>query len=320
MKPYVSILIPAFNAEEFIEETINSALDQTITDIEIIIVDNHSTDSTWELVQAKASQDKRIRIFRNDENIGPVKNWKRCISEAKGELAKIIWADDYIAPEFLEKTIPLIENSEVAFVYTKTRIFKNEPEQGYDSNFHFGDNYTTERFIEGSLFDSIYPVSPGCALFRTIDLQEQLIIDIPNKIGANSAQHAIGNDLLLFLLTAHKYSEYRHVDEVLSFFRMHDDSITMFSDKSKLVFYYDIAKAFFIETYMPKLSSRFSAVILFDLLRYGKFKATYNIKSVQDFYFDENLAKLNGFFAAYYVLRKLIRRLMPRLGRHSERV
>jgi len=119
----VSILIPVYNRENLIEETVQSALNQTYKNIEIIIVDNQSIDKTWEVMQKLAFQDDRIKIFQNDKNMGPVRNWKRCIDEATGDYGKILWSDDLIAPEFLENTVHFLENKDIGFVFTGTEIF-----------------------------------------------------------------------------------------------------------------------------------------------------------------------------------------------------
>ena len=79
-----SILIRFFNRESFIEACVESALAQTHSDLDVVIVDNRSTYRTWEICQTLARRDSRIRIFRNDSNIGPVRNWRRCIDEAVG--------------------------------------------------------------------------------------------------------------------------------------------------------------------------------------------------------------------------------------------
>jgi len=82
--PKVSILIPVFNRKDYIAECIQSALDQTFTDFEVVVVDNASEDGTWEICQQFAANDQRVRIFQNDTNIGPVRNWRR----RKGSLEK----------------------------------------------------------------------------------------------------------------------------------------------------------------------------------------------------------------------------------------
>lgn len=123
MNKLVSILIPVCNRENLIKETVQSALSQTYKNIEIIVVDNQSTDNTWEVLKKLASKDERIKIFQNNTNIGPVRNWKRCIDEANGEYGKILWSDNLIANEFLEKTVPYLEDENVGFVFTGTEIF-----------------------------------------------------------------------------------------------------------------------------------------------------------------------------------------------------
>jgi glycosyltransferase involved in cell wall biosynthesis len=205
MNKLVSILIPVYNRESLIEETVQSALSQTYKNIEIIIVDNKSTDKTWEVLQKLASKDNRIKIFQNERNIGPVRNWKRCIDEANGEYGKILWSDDLIAREFLEKTLPYLGN-DVGFVFTGTEIFIDKTEKK-SSHYFIGKSgiYESEKYINRVLFEGNYPVSPGCALFRLKDLKKNLLIDIPNKVNSNFAMHAIGNDLLIFLLTSQQY-------------------------------------------------------------------------------------------------------------------
>ena len=93
MKNYdlVSILIPVYNRETLIEDTVQSALNQTYPNIEIIVVDNKSTDRTWDILEKLANRDSRIKIFQNKTNIGPVRNWKRCIDNASGKYGKILW-------------------------------------------------------------------------------------------------------------------------------------------------------------------------------------------------------------------------------------
>ena len=76
--PLVSIVIPVYNRELYIEDAIRSAISQTYQNIEIIIVDNCSTDSTWDILNEWEKKDNRIKIFQNDSNIGPVLNWNEC--------------------------------------------------------------------------------------------------------------------------------------------------------------------------------------------------------------------------------------------------
>ena len=111
MNSKISILIPTYNREQYIEEAVRSALNQTYKNIEVIVVDNKSTDNSWMILENLAKNDSRIKLFQNDTNIGPVKNWKRCIDKATGKFCKILWSDDLIAPEFLERTLPFLRSN-----------------------------------------------------------------------------------------------------------------------------------------------------------------------------------------------------------------
>jgi glycosyltransferase involved in cell wall biosynthesis len=101
--PLVSICIPVYNCERFIEKTIESALAQTYTNIEIIIIDNASTDTTYEII-SRFSND-RIKLIRNAHNIGLKNNWNKVIAEAEGKFIKLLPADDLIYPDCIEKEI-----------------------------------------------------------------------------------------------------------------------------------------------------------------------------------------------------------------------
>ena len=89
-RPLASILIPVYNRAGLIEATIRSALAQSYDPIEVVVVDNASTDATWEVLQRLALEDPRLRIFRNETNLGPVRNWRACAEHARGHYAKIL--------------------------------------------------------------------------------------------------------------------------------------------------------------------------------------------------------------------------------------
>tara|TARA_R110001592_G_scaffold363250_1_gene682474 strand:- start:6875 stop:7831 length:957 start_codon:yes stop_codon:yes gene_type:complete len=284
MSELVSILIPVFNRENLIEETLLSALNQTYSNIEIIVVDNASTDNTWQVIEKIALNDSRIKCFRNSENIGPVRNWMRCIDEATGIYGKILWSDDLIHSEFIEETLPYLQNDDVGFVYTMTEIFIDGTDKKTE-HFHIGDTgiYGSEQYVQGVIFDGRYPVSPGCAIFRLNDLKLNLLVDIPNSVDSDFSMHAIGNDLLIFLLTASQYKKFAYIDKVLSSFRAHDGSISISSADGKLPLHYTLATAYFIENKRKDLIEKFNVLIRLHLIRYRK-SNKYGMNKVSDFY------------------------------------
>ena len=304
----ISILIPTHNREQYIEEAVRSALNQTYKNIEIVVVDNKSTDNSWAILEDLAKNDNRIKIFQNQTNIGPVKNWKRCIDEATGKFGKILWSDDLIAPCFLEKTIPFLEaNNDIGFVYTGAEIFFEGTSQKEDV-FFIGDTgiYNSEQFINGVLFGGDYPVSPGCALFRLSDLRQNLLVDIPNKIGKDFSKQAIGNDLLILLLTAHQYGKFAFVNKKFSFFRAHEGSISIQSQNDKLFLCYDIVKAYFIENFREDLIPKLNAYICLNHknMSYAK---KYNLNTVENYYLKNRNYRIAWSWFAVLIIRKIIR-------------
>jgi len=218
--PKVSILIPVYNRENFIAACIESALSQTFTEIEVIVVDNASTDGTWSICEHYAEMDSRVRIFRNVDNLGPVRNWLACLNEARGTYTKILWSDDLISSDFLSVLLPYLYDTSVGFVYSSVDVF--EESKDIISNKIFINietgTYDSKNYINGVLLGGNFPYSPGCAIFRTSDVRKNMLLQIPNRLNSDFSMHAIGNDLLLFLLTAHQYPKFAVVQQPLSFF------------------------------------------------------------------------------------------------------
>lgn len=136
--PRVSILIPVYNREKYIADCIQSALDQTFHDFEIVVVDNASNDGTWEICQEYAARDNRVRIFRNASNIGPVRNWIRCAQEARGEYSKILFSDDLLEPDCIERMLQCLDGrSDVGLLFCAARI--GEDKQNAKMAYAFDD-------------------------------------------------------------------------------------------------------------------------------------------------------------------------------------
>lgn len=124
--PKVSVCIPVFNGQEFINEAIDSVLKQSYHDFEIIIVDNKSTDSTFELI--KAYTDTRIKVFQNETNIGMIPNWNKCLEYATGEYIKMLPADDFIYPDCLKIQVEILEGDKekkISLVSSKRHVIND---------------------------------------------------------------------------------------------------------------------------------------------------------------------------------------------------
>lgn len=98
----VSICIPTYNGAQYLEACLDSVLNQTYKNIEILVVDDGSTDATLAILERYAASDQRIRLVRNEHNLGLVGNWNRCIEQAQGEWIKFLFQDDLLDSKCLE--------------------------------------------------------------------------------------------------------------------------------------------------------------------------------------------------------------------------
>lgn len=124
--PLVSVLLPAYKAGRFLDDAIKSVLDQSYTNLELIIVDNNSDDNTDEVV-SKYKSDVRVKYYKNRYNIGMVGNWNKCLSFAKGKYIKYLMADDRFDPDLLHEFVAVMEtNPSVSLVTSYKGMFSDD--------------------------------------------------------------------------------------------------------------------------------------------------------------------------------------------------
>lgn len=114
---FVSVVIPAYNAQKYIEKTVRSVLQQTYTNYEIVIVDDCSSDETYAIVQALAQEDKRIKYYQNEKNAGVANTRNYAIAQCAGEYIALLDADDLWVETKLEKQIKLLEETKAQIAY-----------------------------------------------------------------------------------------------------------------------------------------------------------------------------------------------------------
>lgn len=122
----ISILIPTFNRASFLPQAIESALAQTHSELEILVVDNASTDATPAIAR-RYSGDTRLRYERNASNLGMVGNWRRALYDlSSGDWFLVLSDDDYLTdPEYLAKAATLISaHPQLAMVYANGLILE----------------------------------------------------------------------------------------------------------------------------------------------------------------------------------------------------
>ena len=107
----VSVIIPVFNTEKYLDRCLDSVLGQTLRDIEVLCVDDLSTDGTPALLERRAAADSRLKVLRMDQNGGPGKARNRALNAAEGRYVCFLDSDDWIEPDFLEKMYSAAEET-----------------------------------------------------------------------------------------------------------------------------------------------------------------------------------------------------------------
>lgn len=121
--PMLTVGMPVYNADRFLAKSLDSILQQTFADFELLISDNASTDRTEAICLEYASRDKRIRYFRNERNMGAGWNFRRVYSQANGKYYKQAAHDDFLEPTFLEECIKALEaDPGLVLAHARTRI------------------------------------------------------------------------------------------------------------------------------------------------------------------------------------------------------
>jgi glycosyltransferase involved in cell wall biosynthesis len=120
--PLVSVGLYVYNGQRFIKEALDSILNQTFSNFELIISDNASTDRTAEIAEAYARRDNRIRYYRNEKNRGAGWNWWRVYELAVAKYFKWAAVDDLLEPDFLRRCVGILESDPgcvIAYAQTK---------------------------------------------------------------------------------------------------------------------------------------------------------------------------------------------------------
>ena len=115
MNDLVSVIMPNYNGEKFLAETIESVLAQTYSNWELLITDDCSTDGSVALIRSFAEKDPRIKLFVQDENRGAAEARNRSLREANGKWIAFLDSDDLWLPEKLERQIAFMEESGCKF-------------------------------------------------------------------------------------------------------------------------------------------------------------------------------------------------------------
>jgi glycosyltransferase involved in cell wall biosynthesis len=210
-KTKVSVLMPAYNAEKYIKEAIESILDQTFKDFEFIIIDDCSQDKTWEIIREYKERDNRIIIDKNQKNLGLAGIRNKLKKMAKGEY--IAWqdADDISIETRLEKQYAFLESHpEVGIIGAYLEFFENDYSAKSIRKYYRGDQKLRKNIF---LFS---PVAQPVAMIRK---------EILDRAGDYNLKYPPAEDLDMSFRIG-KMSQFANIPEVLLRYREHPNSNT----------------------------------------------------------------------------------------------
>jgi len=233
--PLVSIVTPSYNSENYIADTIESVLNQTYTNFEMIIVDDISSDNTIKIVKKYQKKDKRIKLICLEEKGGASIARNRAIKEAKGKYIAFLDSDDLWKKDKLEKQIKFMEENNIDFSYTD-----------YEYMNHKGELLNKKRvcpkkvsYLRMLLGDSI-----GC-LTVIYNASKTGLIQIP-KIDKR-------NDYALWCLILKQVKKGCKYDETLSIYRLNNSSLSSGKKADLLKYHYILHNK--INNFNPVVSS-----------------------------------------------------------------
>ena len=113
--PEVSVIIPVYNNEKYVEECVRSVQNQTFEDLEILVINDGSTDGSGEILERLLREDKRLRLF-HQENKGAGAARNKGLDTASGRYLVFVDGDDWIAPDYIEKLYAAAEERESEMV------------------------------------------------------------------------------------------------------------------------------------------------------------------------------------------------------------
>ena len=161
--PLITVGLPVFNGAAHLQVTINAILSQTYENIELIICDNASTDETVKIATLFTSQDNRVKLIKNDRNIGIFNNFSRVLQEASGEY--FMWAayDDLHSHDFIEECLRhLVANPNAVLCQTRVAVCLEKPNQ----IIYYADlnSYNDKKSVESRYKETLYNF-PAVAIY-----------------------------------------------------------------------------------------------------------------------------------------------------------
>lgn len=219
MNNLVSIAMCSYNGERFIKEQLNSILNQTYKNIELIIVDDGSKDKTLEIVEEYVKKDNRIKFFKNDKNLGFVKNFEKSISLCSGDYIALADQDDIWKKDKLEVFLKEIKDN--TLIYSDAILIDKESKETGKQLIRPAGNLVSGKCNKAFIYYN-------CVSGNTLMFKKELIkhiLPIPEKITFHD---------IWIAFVASTIGEITFTQESYTFYRRYDEQVTRNVEKNYL--------------------------------------------------------------------------------------
>lgn len=232
----ISIAMTTFNGEKYLKEQVDSILNQTITDFELIICDDCSTDSTFQILQEYTENDSRIKLYQNEKNLGFKKNFEKAISLCSGDYIALSDQDDVWSNTHLELLLNNIENSVLICANAMIIDGKNEKIGYMKQSDFFVPADSDMQFLQLMHCN----VAQGCTILFKRELVDK-VIPIPDEHKYHDYWIAVVASIL---------GKITYIPDAVVFYRQHECTVTAnsnvrFLTRVKNVFSSNLAEHYF---------------------------------------------------------------------------
>jgi glycosyltransferase involved in cell wall biosynthesis len=238
LMPLVSVIIPNYNHGKYLKERIESVLNQTCNDLELIILDDCSTDESSKIIEQYRLHPKISHIVYNEKNSGsPIRQWTKGIALAKGEWIWIAESDDYADLHFLGTLLPYSQEYPTAgILYSNSYKEVKEETSGFktsadETNFDFNtDLWSRDHLMQGEEANALYLCKKNIILnVSSALIQKKYIAELPAKI----MKMKYYGDWYCYIYLAGQ-ADIFYCRELLNTFRRHPSSLINKSKPEKI--------------------------------------------------------------------------------------
>lgn len=231
--PKVSVIIPNYNHGKYLKKRVDSVLSQTFQDIEVIVLDDASTDDSREILEQYRSNEKISEIIYNEENTGnPFYQWNEGIVRAKGKYIWIAESDDWCENNMLQYLLDGIERDEMCTIsYCQSYCVDGENNIKWQSSYH-----KLEDIVTGRQFINQYMIRVNTIFNASMAIWRR---DAYNKISHDFKDYRFAGDKLFWIRLAEQ-GKVAINGRIMNYFRKHDTDVSGHAIRSGLGYLEDM--------------------------------------------------------------------------------